>query len=159
MTTLRDLISQKLDLEHLDDLPAEVIADTIEGIEGSVAAKIDAIAELLNSWGQTEQVINLEIKRLQGRKKAFANRQSRLKDYLRYQLGRLNKPRLESDLHTVSLKKAPERVVVDDQTLLPVEMLRIPEPEPDKVALKKALQSGEVPGAHLERGDPVLVIQ
>jgi len=157
MTTLRDLIGQKLDVEDFDDMPEEVLRDTLEGIEGSLGEKIDAIAGLLTSWSQHEDVIAAEIKRLQSRKTTFANRKTRLKDYLAFQLGRLNQPKLETDLHTVSLRKGQQRVVIDDGEL-PDDLLVFKDPTPDKKAIKQALDDGRDIPAHLERGDPYVVV-
>ena len=79
MTTLRDLISQKFDVESFDDIDEDTLRDTLEGIEGTLAEKIDAIAALIQSWKQHEAGIAAEVKRLQGRKSVFSNSQKRLK--------------------------------------------------------------------------------
>jgi len=160
MTTLRDLIGQKLDVEDFDDMPEEVLRDTLEGIEGSLGEKIDAIAGLLTSWSQHEDVIAAEIKRLQSRKTTFANRKTRLKDYLAFQLGRLNQPKLETDLHTVSLRKGQQRVVIDADSVFELgdNLLVYKDPTPNKKAIKLALDDGQDIPAHLERGDPYVVV-
>lgn len=159
MTSFRDLITQKFEVEGMDDLSPDFVKDTIDGIESTMSEKVDAIAGIMNSWQQTEEVIGLEIKRLQGRKTVFANRRSRLKDYLAYQLGRLNDPRIETDLHTVSLRKGRMGVVIDDADELAAGYTRSVV-SPDKTAIKQALEDGrDVSGAHLERGESFVVIK
>lgn len=157
MATLRDLISQKLDVEGFEDIDEETLRDTLEGIDGTLSEKVDAIASLLTHWGQMESVVSAEIKRLQERKSVLANRKTRLKDYLAFQLGRLNQPKIETDLHTVSLRKGAERVVIDGE--LPDDLLIFSEPTPDKRAIKEALKDGREIAAHLERGPDYAVVK
>ena len=158
MTTLRDLISARLDVEGIEDVPDEVIGDTLESIDGTLADKIDAIAGLLNTWKRHEAGIAEEIRRLQDRKATFGNRTRRLKEYLLFQLRRLNNPKLETDLHTVSIRKGVESVCVDDQDLLPPDFIKI-ERSVRKAELKAALKEGPVDGAHLERGPEYVVVK
>ena len=159
MTTLKELISQLLDVEGMDgELDDETIRDTLDGIEGTLSVKIDAIAGLMSSWSQTEDVIAAEIRRLQNRKRMFGNRRDRLKEYLRYQLSRLNQSTVETDLHTVFLRKGAMRVVVDDLEALPEDYQRVTV-EADKSGLKSALKDADIPGAHLERGPDYVVIK
>jgi hypothetical protein len=157
VTTLRDLISQKLDVEGFEDIDPEVLADTLEGIEGTLTEKVDAIAGLLGLWKRHEEGIAAEIKRLQSRKSVFANRQKRLKEYLAFQLGRLNEPKIETDLHTAALRKGQLAVVIDDEEALPEECIKVTR-TPDKAAIKQALKGGELQGAHLQRGPDYVVL-
>lgn len=159
MTTLRDLVTQLLDVEEMEgEVDDQTLHDTLDGIEGTMGGKIDAIAGLCASWAQREDVIAEEIRRLQKRKRAFQGRRERLKGYLAYQLGRLNKPSFETDLHTVSLRKGRVSVVVDDVDALPAEYQQV-KVEADKNKLKAALAEDAVEGAHLETGDPYVVIR
>lgn len=159
MSTLRDIISSKLEVEGIEDVPEEVLRDTLEGIEGTLSEKIDAIAGLLNRWSQHEAVIQDEIKRLQKRKATFGNKKRRLKEYLAYQMGRLNSPKIETDLYTVSLRKGREHLVVDNEDEIPAMFLH-ETVTVDKAGLTKHIKEngrGSL-GAHLERGPDYVVV-
>ncbi len=159
MSTLRDIISGRLDVEGMEDMPDEVIRDTLESIDGTLADKADAIAGLLLDWKRREEAIGEEIKRLQARKSVVANDQKRLKTYLQWQLGRLNEPKIETDLHTVSLRKGQMSVVIDDPEGLPDDCLVYSEPKPNKKAIKEALEDGRDIPARLERGASYVVVK
>ena len=52
--------------------------------------------------------------------------------------------------HVVHLGTKPDRVDIEDETAIPPELMRRPEPAPDRVAIGKLLRAGaEVPGARL----------
>lgn len=54
--------------------------------------------------------------------------------------------------------KSNESVTIDDLDSLTEEYIRIPEPQADKTAIKKAIKAGkEVTGAHLETSKSVIV--
>lgn len=54
--------------------------------------------------------------------------------------------------------KSSESVTIDDLGSLAGEYIRIPEPQADKTAIKKAIKAGkEVTGAHLETSKSVIV--
>lgn len=54
--------------------------------------------------------------------------------------------------------KSNESVTIDDLGSLSEEYIRIPEPQADKTAIKKAIKAGkEVAGAHLETSKSVIV--
>ena len=51
-----------------------------------------------------------------------------------------------------------ESVTIDDLGSLTEEYIRIPEPQADKAAIKKAIKAGkEVAGAHIETSKSVIV--
>jgi hypothetical protein len=52
--------------------------------------------------------------------------------------------------HTVHLGTKPARVDIEDESAIPAELMRIPPPAPDKVAIGKLLRAGgDVPGTRL----------
>jgi len=68
---------------------------------------------------------------------------------------------IECPYFQISLRNNPESVDVLNPDLIPIEYFTIPEPPPpilDKVALKKAIQSGkEVEGARLIRNQSIQI--
>ena len=65
----------------------------------------------------------------------------------------------EMDIGTVSMQKARDRVVIDDESAIPANFFKRSDPVLDKVALNKAALAAEVPGCHVEQGGAHLVIR
>lgn len=158
--TLWQLSDAWIELEAmLDEDDDEAVRNTIELIEGSLQDKVDSICRLIASWTAAEESFNEEIKRLQARKKAFGNRKKRLKDYLKYNLQRLNKPSLETDFYTVRVQQGRESIVIDNIEMIPEKYIKVKK-EADKTALKADMEEGrEYAGFHVERGDDIVVIK
>jgi CxxC motif-containing protein len=158
VVTLKQIVIDRLNVEGLEDVPDEVIRDTLESIDGTLAEKIDAIAGLLNAWQRHEEGIAEEIKRLQNRKAVFGNRSKRLREYLLFQMKRLNNPKVETDLHTVSVRGGIDHVVIDNEELIPETYFKVVRML-NKTKLKAALKEGQVVGAHLEKGEDFVVVK
>ena len=60
---------------------------------------------------------------------------------------------------TLSIRGGQPKVIITDETILPVDCVRIRR-EPDKIAIKEYLARGEpVPGAELSNSEPVLAVR
>ena len=70
-------------------------------------------------------------------------------------------PRLEIAEATVSTRRVPPKVVIDDETAIPADCRKTKTVESiDREAVKTALEAGfTVPGAHLSNGDVGLTIR
>lgn len=67
--------------------------------------------------------------------------------------------KIEKPDFTASVRATPLKVEIDDEAALPDQFIRIKR-EPDKTAIKKALEIGAaVPGAHLTNGGETLSIR
>ncbi|WP_247997692.1 siphovirus Gp157 family protein [Brucella tritici] len=136
----------------------ELRADTIEGETDAyrVLGKIVAIERDANSM---VLAIGERAKELAARK----DRYTRRKDAMRALLLRLLKA---ADLNkvslpeaTVSVGKGRAGVEIVDETLLPDNVVKLKR-EPDKTAIKVALDAGEdVPGAVLREGQPSVTVR
>jgi Siphovirus Gp157 len=59
-------------------------------------------------------------------------------------------PAVTLTTHTVHLSTKPARVDIEDEGVIPAELMRTPPPAPDKVSIAKLLRAGAaVPGARL----------
>jgi hypothetical protein len=157
---LYELVAQHRQLEVLlesDELPAEVIRDTLEGIEGSIELKAKSVAHL---------VLNLEsfadeIKRVADETAARAARIKRradgIRNYLLLNLQASGISRVEAPEFTIAVRKNPAAVEIDDTAIVPSEYMVTPEtppPRPDKKLLAAALKAGaEIPGVWLKQGE------
>lgn len=83
------------------------------------------------------------------------NAAQRLKDALQSGLAIADEKKIERPLFTVSLRKSPPAVIVDDESQIPRDYCTDPAPPAprlDKALVKKALQDGHhIPGVHIEQ--------
>ena len=72
----------------------------------------------------------------------------------------VTKIKKEDGLFSIRIQDGKSSVFIDNQDLLPFEFAPVVEVvQPDKTLIKKALEEGrEVPGAHIETGEPFIVI-
>ena len=136
------------------DLPNEVIADTLEGLQGTLEDKAIAVAQFFRNLESTAQAIKEAEQRMSQRRKAIENRVASMKDYLKANMAICGITRIESPWFTLSIQNTPAAVDILDEDSLPDEFVEIVTTRKvDKTAIKKAIESGaDVPGAVLSRG-------
>jgi hypothetical protein len=80
----------------------------------------------------------------------------RLRDYLKDCLQQAEIRKVSCPFFVVSIKATPAAVVIEDEKLIPGNLMSwppAPPPKPDKRAIAEALRAGNtVAGAHLESG-------
>ncbi len=69
-------------LETSDDLTPEMIADTLEGLEGALADKLDAVMVIARNNMGNASTCDDEMKRPAERKKSFENKDKALRKYI-----------------------------------------------------------------------------
>ncbi len=144
-------ISDKL---HDLDIPEEVIADTLEGLGGDLQEKSVNVAKYFRNLESMADQIKQAEAQMAARRKAIEKRASSLKQYLHVNMERAGITKIESPWFVVSIKKNPDAVQIDDESLIPRDYFReIPATfQLDKNLVKAAIKDGfEVPGAHLAR--------
>jgi hypothetical protein len=160
---LYELVQQHRSLEALessDDLPPEVIRDTLEGLEGELRDKAVSVAHFCRNLESTADAIDEAAEAMRMRGTRLRKRAQSLQDYLLYQMIAAGITKVDSPYFTLQVKKNPPTVVVDSENLIPAKFMRTPDPlpppkpVPDRVAISKAIKAGEeVPGAHTEQYD------
>tara|TARA_R110000868_G_scaffold154816_1_gene381068 strand:+ start:228 stop:734 length:507 start_codon:yes stop_codon:yes gene_type:complete len=149
-------------LAESDDLPPEVIRDTLEGIEGDWEDKAEAVAAYIQNIEAAAEAKAEAAKAMQARAKMLEKRADSLRQYLLLQFQFMGKTRVERPAFTLILKNNPQSVVIDDETVVPVQYLVIPPPpppKPDKKAIGAAIKAGqEVPGCHAEVSQRVDIV-
>jgi len=142
------------------DFDAQTIADTIDGsgITDELAVKAQGIEHVARVAEAHNAAIDAEIARLQALKAHRVKVASGLRQYLLDNMQRMGIERIDCPLFQISIRKNPPAVEVFDTINLPSEYMVVPEPkplisQPDKAAIKKALQAGkEITGARLVQG-------
>ena len=154
------------DLAELDDLPAEVIADTLEGLQGNFEAKAVSVGAYINTLEAEASAIEEVRKSMERRQKALERHAERLRDYLRVQMERTGlrqikvpPERTKAPCIILRLQANPPSVVVEDEEAIPecykrteivTKLLRS--------EIARVLKAGEeVPGARLEQSNRLVI--
>lgn len=138
------------------DLPAEVVADTLEGMTGSIEEKSVNVAMFIRNLESSAEQMKAAENEMAKRRKAVENRAASVCRYLFDNMIRCGITKIDSPYFNLAIRDNPESVVIDNADELPKEYLTQPAPPapaPDKKAIKDAIKAGVVvPGAHIERG-------
>lgn len=160
MNSLYELTSEYKELlEMLEDadLDADVIKDTLDGVEGEFEMKADAIAKVIAEEKGDAEKIDAEIKRLTARKKTKLNNAERLKKYLESAMGAMGKKKFATALFGFGIRKNAPAVVIDNEEKIPKEWWIEQEPKLDKAGLKNHLKNNETDYAHLEQSESLVI--
>ena len=115
---------------------------------------MEGIALAVKNYAAEAKAIKEEEEKLAKRRRSCENAAQRCKEYLKQALGG---EKLKTARVSVSYRNS-ESVTIDDLGSLTEEYIRIPEPQADKTAIKKAIKAGkEVAGAHIETSKSVIV--
>lgn len=145
------------------ELTQEMIADTLEGLEGMLGDKLDAAMSVVRDFLGNAEKCDAESKRLAERKKMWANQAGMLSKYMLDCMIAAGSDSIKTATNTFSARKGSKRLIIDDEELLPDEYVESYTEIINKVKsdeLKKALQAGtEIKGAHLEVGPRSLAVR
>jgi len=163
---LYELTAQYKSLEALEvseDLPAEVVRDTLEALDGDFRDKATNVALFSRNLLSVAESIETAAKRMIERAKVLRQRSESLDAYLQLNMQATRITKIESPWFTISLKKNPPKVVIDHQGSIPDRFWRQPEAPPkaiDMRAIAAAIKAGEeVPGAHTETFERIEIKQ
>lgn len=135
------------------DMPDEVIADTLEGLQFPIEQKAVNVAAFVRNLKASVSQIKEAESAMAARRKALENRAARVEQYLLDNMQRAGMSKIESPYFVLSVRDNPPSVCIDAEGLIPQEFMRQPEPPPpapDKKAIAQAIKDGkDVPGAHL----------
>lgn len=144
-----------------EDMDPEMIADTIEGIEGEFEDKLEQMLGLIKNEKAYSEALKAESKALADRSKATENRVTKIQQYIIKCMQTMEKSKLTAGVHSLTVRKPSVSVFIDDADKLPVDLVEYETTvKPDKNAIKIKLKAGEeIPGAHLKTGKPSLLIK
>lgn len=135
------------------EMPEEVIADTLEGASGELEQKAWNIAALILQLDAEAAMIKEAEQRMSARRKSLEKRIDWLREYLLLNLLRTGIAEISSPEFVVRVRDNPPRVVLDDEEAIPKAFKQketIISIRKDEI--RRALLAGEsVKGAHLER--------
>lgn len=142
------------------DTDPEVLADTMEAIQGEFDDKADAYACIIIQLTADADAVKKEADRLAARRKALQANADRVKKNLEAAMIAVDRKKFKTTLFSFGIQKNPPRVVMDtdDITELPPEYVTVPEPVANTAAIRDALKAGvELDFAHLEQGESLRI--
>ena len=160
MVKLYEIANEYAELAN-SDMDAEMIADTLEGIEGEFSDKAEQILAIIKNEQAQESALKAEAKSLTDRAKASANRVEKLKHYLATSMETIEATSISAGVHKLTVRKGLPSVQIDDLEKLPPQFVEYKtEIKADKNLIKEKLKLGEpIEGATLVIGKSTLLIK
>ena len=158
MATLYELTGQfreLLELVEQGEVDSEVLADTLEGLEGEVEIKADGYAKVIKELEGKTAMLKGEIERLSNRKSAIENNIKAMKESLEMAMKTTGKVKFKTDLFSFNIQKNPARLVITGE--VPSDYLIPQEPKVDNKTIKDLLKEKELPFAHLEQSESLRI--
>ena len=150
-----DYRAQLSELADLD-MPADVVRDTIESLQGDLHDKLRAVI----AYGMELDILAVgakdAAKRMADRAKTLDSRVEALREYALTHMQGTGTNEIATDEWCAKVAKKPPSVQIAEGAIIPAEYMRqkpAPDPEPDKALLKTAIQGGrEIAGVTLAQG-------
>jgi hypothetical protein len=154
------------DLAEMEDLPAEVIADTLEGLQGSFESKAVSVGAYIKTLEAEAAAIKEVRKGMEQRQQSLERHADRLRDYLRLQMERTGlrhikvpPERTKAPCIILRLQANPPSVTIEDEAVIPEcykqEVITV---KVLKAEVARVLKAGEeVPGARLKHSNRLVI--
>lgn len=157
-TTLYDISESILNItELLDEDNSEQFEEILTKLDMKFEEKAENIAKYLQDLQGDVDKIKNEEKRLFDKRKAIENKVSRLKDYLKYEMEKLDKKKFKTDLFSFNIQKNPPSLIVEHEDIIP-EYFWINERRLQKSELSKAVKDGlELDGVYFKQGESLRI--
>ena len=153
--TLYGIVAEFEQLEQrIDESPTGEDDELFLELLGKLESKTDGVVGYIQMREDQLDTISKRIKELKGMKATVQNRLDNFKRYLTYCLNRLDGKYSEGELHTIKIRKGPNKVkVLDENKIDSKYWLEKTELSLDKQSLLTDLKSGEIiDGVKLEEG-------
>lgn len=165
MRTMYEITSSLKELLYLmesEEIPSDMIADTLEAVGMEVEQVADNVANMLTEMAADCDKLKAEERRLHERRQMMEGNASRLKSQLLQMLQIADKKSFKTTLHSFSVRGTSGKTIVTAPDMLPDEYFRIPDPTPPELDMKKitaGVKSGEIPEdvAHIEKGVCIVI--
>ena len=163
MTHLYELSNQMIGLrDMMDDDECDIdLTDTLDALEGDLQVKAEGLLAWVANIDSDIDAIAQEIKRLNARKSAMANRKESLREYLRHNMEHGGIEKITCPLFSITLSKPRPIAVITDESELPVAYKQIKvTTSPIKKDILNDLKEGQkIPGAELGESKRSLTIR
>lgn len=134
-----NVLHERLERGEIDE---QTMLDTLESLSGDIEEKSINLASYIKNIEALSYAIREEELRLAERRRVLRKYISRLKNYLLTSMRRCNMPNIESARFKISRRKNPPAVFLIGD--VPHDFMKIKwTKEPDKTAIKNAIQRGD----------------
>ena len=135
------------------DMPANVVADTLEGLEGELTIKAEKVAFVVRNFEGAVSQIDEAIEAMIARRNALENRAKQIREYLQSNMERTGITEISCPYFKLTVQDNPESVEIHGPIISEyLRFYKAPDPQPDKTKIKEALKAGKtVIGATLKR--------
>lgn len=161
MSTLYQLTDQWVqvtDLLQSGEYDEQTLKDTLEAIQVSLEEKVDGYAAVIKNFDAENVAIDIEIKRLQERKRINTNAITRLKENLLYSLEQTGQKKIKTALNTATIRNNAPSLEISDDSKIPKEFYIDQEPKLDKRELLNYVKdTGEFEGVSIKRTQSLVV--
>ena len=157
-TTLYDISESILNImDILDEENNEKFEEILIKLDMKFEEKAENIAKYLQDLQGDVDKIKNEEKRLYEKRKATENKVSRLKDYLKYEMEKLDKKKFKTDLFSFNIQKNPPSLNIENDDIIP-EHFWVTERRLQKSELSKAIKEGlELEGIYFTQGESLRI--
>lgn len=155
--SLWDLSSELVALNELMEIDGGEITEEFEELEKSamneLELKVDGCCEFVERNSADINAAKERIKLLRDFIKFKENKNARFEEFVKACLEKTKKASFVGQFKEIKLRKPSNIVIIDDENLIPMEFSVVETiVKIKKVEIKKALKTGKVPGARLEKG-------
>lgn len=123
-------------------------SDNLDDLEMAYADKLESCGLYVKNLQAEVDGIKAEEHRLADRRIIKERKAERLKEYMLNSMELTNTGKLDTSKVAISTRKS-QKVIIDDERAIPLQFLKTVQ-SVNRAEVKKALKSGEVPGAHIE---------
>lgn len=146
MATLYELtgaMRHLLDLAQTGEIDEQTLQDTIDSLDltSDIESKIDGYAYVMDEIKASNERIRSEERRLAERRRMQENNYNRMRQTLLDQLKLMDMRQVKTDKYTVSVRKNPVKIVINDESNIPPQFYKEQQPKLDRTELKKYLQN------------------
>lgn len=148
---LYEITGAMAELQAMEDIDPETLADTLEGLEMEFEVKLSNLARWVRDLEGDSEKLSNELKRLATKRQSVDKRVESLKEYVRQALLSSGRTKVGDGVHTWRVQQNPPKVVVEAGADIPLcYYVEKVDRQVDKGAIKQALQAGHtVPGCSL----------
>lgn len=158
---LTDTMKHLLDLAQSGEVDQQTIDETIESMDlkTDVESKIESYAIVMDELKASNERIKHEEKRLAQRRKVQENNYERMRDTMLDRMKLLKLDRVKTDKYTVSIRKNPIKITVQDESNIPRNFYDEQLPKLNRTKLKNHLVSTgeELEGIELTQGESLQI--
>lgn len=162
MRPLYELIGQYRALEAIEpseEIPPEVLRDTLEGLTGDITVKATNVAKYILNIEAMAVAVEEAAQQMTARAERIQKKATAIREYLKTNMEGAGKLRIEAVEFILAIKKNPPAVVIEDALKVPDAFKKEPKPvpppvaSPDKALIAKAIKAGmAIAGCRSEQG-------